>query len=70
MSPTREVILLNISGPDRPGITPTLTQILAQYNIAILDIGRAVIHDELALGILFEAPEENESSPVLNLRET
>jgi phosphoserine phosphatase len=65
MTPAKEVILLNISGPDKPGITTTLSHILAQYNVAILDIGQAVIHDELALGILFEVPEENESSPVL-----
>jgi len=65
MSHVKEVILLNISGPDKPGITSTLTNILAQYDVAILDIGQAVIHDELALGILFEVPEEKESSPVL-----
>lgn len=62
---TKEIILLNISGPDRPGITTTLTHILAQYSVSILDIGQAVIHDELALGILFEVPAEKESSPIL-----
>jgi phosphoserine phosphatase len=65
MTPAKQVILLNISGPDKPGITTALTHILEQYEVAILDIGQAVIHDELALGILFEIPEENESSPVL-----
>jgi len=65
MPTTKEVIVLNISGPDRPGITTTLTPILAQYDVSTLDIGQAVIHDELALGILFEVPETSESSPVL-----
>jgi phosphoserine phosphatase len=65
MTPAKEVILLNISGPDKPGITKTLTHVLAQYKVAVLDIGQAVIHDELSLGILFEIPAENESSPVL-----
>lgn len=65
MNQAKEVILLNISGPDKPGITTTLTQILEQYNVAVLDIGQAVIHDELALGILFEVPPAFESSPVL-----
>ena len=65
MPNTKEVILLNISGPDKPGITTTLTHILAQYDVSILDIGQAVIHDELALGILFEVSAESESSPVL-----
>lgn len=62
---TNQVILLNISGPDKPGITTKLTHILEQHKLAILDIGQAVIHDELALGILFEVPGENESSAVL-----
>jgi phosphoserine phosphatase len=65
MSSEKEVILLNISGPDRPGITTSLSAILAQYKVAVLDIGQAVIHDELSLGILFEVPEESESSPIL-----
>ena len=65
MNSEKEVILLNISGPDRPGITTALSHILAQYKVAVLDIGQAVIHDELSLGILFEVPEESESSPIL-----
>jgi predicted amino acid-binding ACT domain protein len=65
MRSNKEVILLNISGPDKPGITTSLSHILAKYNVGILDIGQAVIHDELALGILFEVPEDSESSPIL-----
>jgi phosphoserine phosphatase len=65
MNPQKEVILMNITGPDRPGITSALTHILAQYQVAVLDIGQAVIHDELSLGILFEASEEEGSPAVL-----
>jgi phosphoserine phosphatase len=61
----REIILLNISGEDKPGVTSTLTTILANYKVNILDIGQAVIHEQLSLGILFELPEESESAPVL-----
>lgn len=61
----REIILLNISGEDKPGLTSMLTDILASYKVNILDIGQAVIHDQLALGILFEVPPESESSPIL-----
>jgi phosphoserine phosphatase len=61
----REIILLSISGEDKSGLTASLTQILSQYNVQILDIGQATIHDDLALGILFEVPEESESSPIL-----
>jgi phosphoserine phosphatase len=63
--PNREIILLNINGTDKPGLTSTLTRILATYNVNILDIGQAVIHNNLDLGILFEVPKEAESSPIL-----
>ena len=60
-----EIILINVSGEDKPGLTTSISQILSNYNINILDIGQAVIHDDLALGILIEVPRESESSPVL-----
>ncbi len=50
----KEIILINISGPDKPGVTSTVTAILAKHNVNILDIGQAVIHNTLALGILAE----------------
>ncbi len=49
-----ELILINISGPDRCGVTSALTEILARYDAVILDIGQADIHHTLALGILFK----------------
>jgi len=61
----REIILLNVSGEDKPGLTAALTQILANYDVNILDIGQAVIHDVLSLGILFEVPGKHNSSPIL-----
>lgn len=61
----KEIILLNVSGPDQPGQTASLTNILMQYNVNILDIGQAVIHNGLNLGILFEIPEDAGSSSIL-----
>lgn len=61
----RELILLNITGPDKPGLTSKMTEILANYKAHILDIGQAVIHNFLDLGILFEVSEEFNSSPIL-----
>jgi phosphoserine phosphatase len=49
-----ELILINISGYDRPGVTSALTEILARYDAQILDIGQADIHHSLSLGILFK----------------
>ena len=54
-----EIILLNINGADRPGVTAALTEILAKNNAAILDIGQADIHNNLSLGILFQSCEGN-----------
>ena len=59
------IVLVNISGEDRPGITSMLTGILAAHGINVLDIGQAVIHSHLALGLLVEIPEERETSAAL-----
>lgn len=61
----KEIILINISGEDKPGVTSAITSILAQYQANILDIGQAVIHDNLNLGILTEIPQAFEASPVV-----
>lgn len=61
----KEIILINVSGEDKPGLTSELTKILAHYNVNILDVGQAVIHDTLSLGFLVEIPPASESSPVL-----
>lgn len=53
-----KLILATISGYDRPGVTASLTSILAQYDAYILDIGQADIHNNLNLGILFQTTEE------------
>ena len=54
MNSTTELILMNISGPDRRGLTTALTEIHARYEATILDIGQADIHHTIALGILFK----------------
>jgi len=61
----REIVLINITGKDKTGLTARLTEILAEYDITILDMGQAVIHDFLSLGILIEIPDEHKSSSVL-----
>ncbi|MBR5724859.1 MAG: phosphoserine phosphatase SerB [Bacteroidales bacterium] len=49
-----EIIQVNISGEDKPGLTTALTAILARYDATILDIGQENIHKSLTLGILFK----------------
>lgn len=53
-NPKRELILINVSGPDKCGVTSALTDVLARYDAQILDIGQADIHHNLSLGILFK----------------
>ncbi len=61
----REIILINVAGQDRPGVTASLMAILASFDVNVLDIGQAVIHDTLSLGMLVEVPASAESSPLL-----
>lgn len=53
-----ELILINLSGADRPGVTSALTEILSMHNADILDIGQSDIHHHLSLGILFRTTPE------------
>jgi len=60
-----ELILISISGQDKPGVTSEVSRILAESAANILDIGQAVIHNTLSLGILVEIPQGHDSSPVV-----
>jgi phosphoserine phosphatase len=59
-----ETILIHCSGPDHPGQTTQLTAILAEYDACVLDIGQAVVHETLALGLLIEVPEGRDFDPL------
>ena len=50
------VLLINVSGEDKPGVTNAVTETLAQFGVTLLDIGQAVIHDQLNMGILISVP--------------
>lgn len=59
------ILLVNIGGPDQPGVSAALTEALARHGANILDIGQAVIHDNLNLGLLIEVPSDTESGAVV-----
>ena len=61
----REIVLINITGEDRPGLTAAITGVLANSGVTILDIGQAVIHNTLSFGILVEIPSTEQASAVL-----
>ncbi|MGE3840636.1 MAG: phosphoserine phosphatase SerB [Vicinamibacterales bacterium] len=63
--PDTSVLHIDIAGRDRPGLTHSLTGILARAGARILDVGQAVIHDALSLGILIELTDDMKSSSLL-----
>nr|WP_241263405.1 phosphoserine phosphatase SerB [Parahaliea mediterranea] len=58
-------MLITLSGPDRPGITTAVTGILARHAGNVLDIGQAVIHATLSMGLLVELPAGHERAGLL-----
>lgn len=52
----KELVLMSLSGVDRPGVTASITEVLDRYDVHVLDIGQSVIHDSLSLGLLAGIP--------------
>ena len=61
----KQILLINIFGRDQVGVTRTVTSELSLFDITVLDIGQAVIHDQLTLGILASVSEEYSISSVV-----
>ena len=59
-----EAVLIHLSGPDAPGLTAGVAGVLAAHHVDILDIGQAVVHETLALGMLIEVPAGMDFAPV------
>ncbi len=59
-----EIVLINITGRDRKGLDSRFAGILAEYNVNVLDIGQAVIHEHISLGILVEIPDASDFSAI------
>ena len=59
MDTSTELILIRITGLDRPGLTASITETLSKYDVTILDIGQADIHSTLSLGILFKSLKQD-----------
>jgi phosphoserine phosphatase len=62
---TSEIVLINISGQDKPGLMAALSKTLADLGARVLDVGQAVIHDELALGILIKVPDAGDTGAII-----
>ena len=62
-----EQILIRISGKDRVGLTAEVMAILARYDAQILDLGQAVIHNTLSMGILIRIDEPHSGQVMKDL---
>ena len=50
----RQCVLISVTGPDRPGITAALTEIIAAAGVDILDVEQVVIQDLLSLSMVLD----------------
>ena len=61
----KDILLINVSGQDKPGVTSVVTGVLARFDVTVLDIGQAVIHNQLNLGILASVPRRDDSDSMI-----
>jgi phosphoserine phosphatase len=62
----KDILLINVFGEDKPGVTSAITGVLSEYNVIVLDIGQAVIHEQLNLGILAAIPNISKTSELIS----
>ena len=54
----KDILLINVYGEDKPGVTSAVTNLLSNFDVTVLDIGQAVIHNQLNLGLLAAVPTQ------------
>ncbi|HET8700891.1 MAG TPA: ACT domain-containing protein, partial [Nitrococcus sp.] len=60
-----EIVLMNVSGRSKNGLTSSLLNILAAHGVTVLDIGQATIHDALVLSVVMQLSHRDKTAPVL-----
>ena len=58
--------LLHFTGDDRPGLTASLTELLASFDCMIIDVNQTVNHRLLLLGLLIRIPRQHAPDQVLD----
>ncbi len=48
----REIVLINITGSDRPGLLAAVTGALAEDGVSILDVAQSLLHGALSLAVV------------------
>ena len=54
----QEIILISFLGPDQPNQFTRLMQVLSVHSLQIHDVGQAVIHNQLTLGIVVSSDDQ------------
>ena len=62
----KDILLINVFGEDKPGVTSAVTSILSNFDVTVLDIGQAVIHNQLNLGLLAAVPSGENSDDLIS----
>lgn len=62
----KDILLINVFGEDKPGVTSAVTNVLSFYDATVLDIGQAVIHQQLNLGLLTLVPSEADKEALVS----
>ncbi|MBL4607886.1 MAG: phosphoserine phosphatase SerB [Pseudomonadales bacterium] len=60
-----EIYLLQVTGQNEDTLTQEVLGLLGQYHVNVLDIGQAVIHEALSLGVLLELPDASLRQSIL-----
>jgi phosphoserine phosphatase len=64
-----QTILIQVSGPDRPGVTAQLMTLLTEAGAELDDVEQVVIRRHLTLGLVVRLPEGANLSPIHDLGE-
>ena len=62
--------LITVTGPDRPGVTSALFEVLSRYQVELLNVEQVVIRDRLTLGVLVSVAPEIADAPALRAQVT
>ena len=66
MGKNKDAVLVTVSGPDHPGITNRLMEVVDKNETTLLDMGQSVTHGLLSLSFLLDmGASEQRKSPVL-----
>ncbi len=52
----REIFVVQMAGPDRPGVLAAVMESIASWEVQVVDMCQSVIHEALSLGCIIEIP--------------